>query len=70
MGSTRMEEQELTAELVAVKIKKEVDNGKRRKWRGGKGGEGGCSERKREERDLRTKKGRRGHTERRELSEK
>ena len=41
MGSTRMEEQELTAELVAVKIKKEVDNGKRRKWRGGKAGERG-----------------------------
>ena len=70
MGSSRLEEQELTAELAALKIKKKDAIHKRRKWRGGKGGEGGCSERKREERDLGTKKGRRGHTERRELSEK
>ena len=41
MGSTRNEEQELTVKLVAVKIKKEDDIGKRRKWRGGKGGERG-----------------------------
>ena len=38
---SRMEEQELTAEVVAVKIKKEDDIDKRRKWRGGKGGERG-----------------------------
>ena len=36
-----MEEQELEAELAAVKIKKEDAIGKRRKWRRGKGGEGG-----------------------------
>ena len=62
-----MEEQELTAELAAVKIKKKDAIRKRRKWRRGKGGEGGRSERKR---DLGTRRGRRGHTERRELSEK
>ena len=37
MGSTRMEEQKLTAELVAVKIKKKDAIGKRRKWGGGEG---------------------------------
>ena len=49
-----MEEQELTAELAAMKIKKKDAIRKRRKWRGGKGSEGGLSERKREERDLGT----------------
>ena len=37
---------------------------------GGEGGEGGGSENKREERDLGTRRGRIGHTEGRELSEK
>ena len=54
MGSSRLEEQELTAELAALKIKKKNAIHKRRKWRGGMGGEGGCSDRKREERDLGT----------------
>ena len=41
MGSTRLEEQKLTAELAAVKIKKTDAIGKRRKGRGrGKGEEG------------------------------
>ena len=53
-----------------MKIKMKDAIHKKRKWRGWKGGEGGRSERKREERDLGTKKGRRGHTDRRELSEK
>ena len=72
MGSTRMEEQELTAHLAAMKIKKEDAIGKRRNWRGGEGREvrEGGSERKREERDLGTRRARRGHTERRELAEK
>ena len=65
-----MEEQELTAKLAAVKIKKKDAICKRRKWRGGKGGEEWGSESKREERDLGTRRGRRGHKERRELSEK
>ena len=65
-----MEEQELTAELAAVKIKKKDAICKSRKWRGGKEGEGKRSERKREERDLGTRRGKRGHTERRELAEK
>ena len=34
-----MEEQKLTAELVAVTIKKKDAIGKRRKWRGGEGRE-------------------------------
>ena len=40
MGSTRIEEQTLTAELAAVKIKKEDTISKRRKWRRGNGDEG------------------------------
>ena len=39
MGRTRMEEQNLTAKLVAVMIKKKVAICKRRKWRGGEGRE-------------------------------
>ena len=64
MGSTRIEEQELTTKLVAVNMKKGDEIDKRRKWR--------------EERELRegvvrgkwTRIGRRGHTERRELAKK
>ena len=57
MGSTRMEEQKLTAELVAVKITKNDAIGKRRMWRGGEGRERreGRYERKREE-EIRDKK--------------
>ena len=40
MGSTRVEEQTLTEELAAVKIKKEDAIRKIRKWRGGEGDEG------------------------------
>ena len=49
MGRTRMEEQELTVELAAVKTKKEDVIGKRMKWKGGEGREvkEGGSERKR-----------------------
>ena len=57
MGSTRMEEQTLTAELAAVKIKVEDAISKRRKWRGGEGREKRewNNERKREE-EFRDKK--------------
>ena len=57
MGNTRMEEQKLTTELVAVKIKKKDAIGKRRKWRGGEGREmrEGRNESKREE-EFRDKK--------------
>ena len=46
-----MEEKELTAELAAVKTKKEDAIGKRSKWRGGDGSEmrEGHNKRKREE---------------------
>ena len=46
-----MEEQTLTAEVVAVKTKKKDAIGKRRKWRGGERRERreGCNESKREE---------------------
>ena len=51
MGRSRMEEQKLTAKLVAVMIKKKVAICKRRKWRGEEGREmrEGRNERKREE---------------------
>ena len=57
MGSTRMEEQTMTAELAAVKIKKEHAISKRRKGRGGDGMEmrEGRNGRKREE-EFRDKK--------------
>ena len=71
MGSTRIEEQTLTAELAAVKIKKRDAISKRRKWRGGGGMEmrEGCNERKREE-EYMGKKKRKENTVRRELPEK
>ena len=57
MGSTRMEEQTITEELAAVKIKKEDAISKRRKWRGGEGREmrEGHNERRRKE-EIRAKK--------------
>ena len=72
MGSTRTEEQKLTAKLVALKIKKKDAIGKRRRWRGGEGREmrEGQYETKSEE-EFRDKKGEgKENTVRRELVEK
>ena len=69
MQSTRTEEQKMTAELVAVKIKKKDFIRKRK--RGGEGRElrEGCNERK-SEKSLGTRRGRKENILRRELAEK
>ena len=64
MGSTRLEEQEMTAELAAVKIKKEDIIGKEGSSGEGREAREGGIKKKREERDLRTGRGKREHTER------